>query len=724
MRKVCHRVASLIFGVLLMGCAGSYSTVAAQGSGDHPVGKGNRTLHSPDPGHSGLSGTTGNGIAYNGGPIMGISAGAPIKVYYIWYGDWATQDSGANTILTTLAQGIGGSPYFNINTTYFNSSNQNLINAVSFGGAVNDNYSQGKALGDFGSSGTVESVVAAHAGHDLPLDSNGVYFVLTTPDVSETSGFCTVYCGWHTYTVINGVNVKFAFIGDPLKCPGACEIQSVGPNGSGGGDGMASVVSHELEEAATDPDISAWYNNVGGSAQENADMCAWTFGATSHAANGALYNMTLGGLNYLIQQNWVNAAGGYCGLTYASSPDFSLSPSPSSQTVLPAGGASYTINVGALSGFTGGVTLSVTGGLPSGAAASFTGSPVAAPGSATMNVTTSSTTPPGSYTLTIQGVSGTLTHTASVTLNVADFTISASPSSRSAATGTNTTYTVTAGALNGFTSNVSLSLSGLPTGATFSFSPSSVSGSGSSTLTVMTGTGAVGGPYALTITRTSSGLGPTARAALPISAFTISASPASVTVTQGSSTTSTVTVAAVNGFSGTVGFSVTGLPSGLTASFVPTSVTGPGSSTLKLTAASSTTSGSYPLTVVGASGALMRSTPISVTVNAGAGSISLSASPSNLSLRRSSTNSGTITVTVTPVGGFSGSVALGTSGLPAGATASFSPPSVTLSGSAVTSSLTITIGSGTPNGNSSFNVIASGAGAPQAQVTVTLHVRN
>jgi hypothetical protein len=82
---------------------------------------------------------------------------------------------------------------------------------------------------------------------------------------------------------------------------------------------MASIIAHELEEAVSDPDINAWYTSgpaLLGGGQENADKCAWTFGSTSTASNGSLYNMTLGGNNYLVQQNWVNAAGGYCSLHY------------------------------------------------------------------------------------------------------------------------------------------------------------------------------------------------------------------------------------------------------------------------------------------------------------------------------------------------------------------------------------------------------------------------
>jgi hypothetical protein len=75
---------------------------------------------------------------------------------------------------------------------------------------------------------------------------------------------------------------------------------------------MASVVAHELEETTTDPDLNAWYDTRG---YENADKCAWTFG-TAYTANGAKANMKLGGRDYLIQRNWVNASGGYCAVKY------------------------------------------------------------------------------------------------------------------------------------------------------------------------------------------------------------------------------------------------------------------------------------------------------------------------------------------------------------------------------------------------------------------------
>ena len=104
--------------------------------------------------------------------------------------------------------------------------------------------------------------------------------------------------------------------------------------------------------------------------------------------------------------------------------DFSVSGSPASQTVVQGGSTNYGITVAPTGGFSGQVTLSVAG-LPAGATGSFTPNPTTA--SSTLAVTTAANTPTGNYTLTITGVSGTLTHTATVTLVVnplIDFSVS------------------------------------------------------------------------------------------------------------------------------------------------------------------------------------------------------------------------------------------------------------------------------------------------------------
>jgi hypothetical protein len=246
----------------------------------------------------------GNGINYHGGPVL--LGGTP--TYLIWYGNWSSNT--ATSILTDLMSSIGGSPYFNINTSYYDGSNRHVTNAVTYSGSTTDNYSHGLALSDT----DVQSVVAGAIGSGrVPKDTRAVYFVLTSADVNETSGFCTQYCGWHTHGTILGADIKYSFVGNPDRCPSACSAQTVGPNGNAGADGMASIIAHELEEATTDPDLNAWYDRRG---YENADKCAWTFGTTYTTSNGAQANMQLGSRNFLIQRNWVNASGGYCALSY------------------------------------------------------------------------------------------------------------------------------------------------------------------------------------------------------------------------------------------------------------------------------------------------------------------------------------------------------------------------------------------------------------------------
>ncbi len=149
-----------------------------------------------------------------------------------------------------------------------------------------------------------------------PLDANGVYLVLTSSDVKESSGFCRTYCGFHTHATISGADIKYAFIGNVDQCPNGCEAQLTGPNspstGVGGADGMANVITHETEEAITDPDLNAWFDSSG---QEDADKCNFKFGPTSIAGNGAHFNQTFGGHNWLIQMEWENSRGGGCDQT-------------------------------------------------------------------------------------------------------------------------------------------------------------------------------------------------------------------------------------------------------------------------------------------------------------------------------------------------------------------------------------------------------------------------
>ena len=203
------------------------------------------------------------------------------------------------------------------------------------------------------------------------------------------------------------------------------------------------------------------------------------------------------------------------------------------------------------------------------------------------------------------------------------FTLSDSPSSLTITQGSNGATTITVTPAGGFTGSVTLTASGLPSGVTAVFGTNPTTST--STLTLTASSTATTGTATVTISGTSGSLNASTTLALTVNAaaspnFTIGASPASVTVVQGSNGTSTITITSQNSFSSATTLTATGLPSGVTAGFSVNPVTPPanGSATsvLTLTASATATTGAATVTVTGTSGSLSHSTPIALTVNA------------------------------------------------------------------------------------------------------------
>jgi hypothetical protein len=259
--------------------------------------------HSQSPVHLGMAPTQGSTAAtspliYHGGPLIGTP-----HVYIIWYGNWnqnnGTDNAGGQQIIRDWADNIGGTPHFAINSSK-STNGYSITGNVTFNPFADETTDTGTKtkLRD----ADIQSIVnnAINSGR-LPYDAAGVYFVITSSNVSETSGFCNRYCGWHTYGNLTRGRVRYSFVGNAARCLSSCAPQTVSPNGNPGIDAAISVLTHELEEATTDPDLNAWYDSSGA---EDADKCAWTFGhALYQTGNGAWANMNIGGRDYLIQRN-------------------------------------------------------------------------------------------------------------------------------------------------------------------------------------------------------------------------------------------------------------------------------------------------------------------------------------------------------------------------------------------------------------------------------------
>jgi hypothetical protein len=220
--------------------------------------------------------STYNGITYHGGPVMDNGA----NVYFIWYGNWS--DNTEPEILTYLAKHIGGTAYFNINTSYYDYNpgvqKDPVKNSVNFGVNIFDNYSLGTYLSDQDVGYIVcfaLGACSAPAGYPrLPVDPNGVYFVVASKDVTEQS-FSPLgpFCAWHSYGFLGTIPIKVAFLGDSDAFPLGCQWQNPSPNNNPAADDAANMFAH-----------------------------------------GSSYNLTFAQRPYHLQRLWTNGGGGYCAL--------------------------------------------------------------------------------------------------------------------------------------------------------------------------------------------------------------------------------------------------------------------------------------------------------------------------------------------------------------------------------------------------------------------------
>jgi len=203
-----------------------------------------------------------------------------------------------------------------------------------------------------------------------------------------------------------------------------------------------------------------------------------------------------------------------------------------------------------------------------------------------------------------------------------NFSITASPSSLSVVRGNSGTSTISTTTSGGYNSTVTLAASGLPANVTASFgtNPIAAPGSGSSVVTFTVGAAVTAGTYAITVTGTS-GDGTIVHTAsisltitVPAADFSIAASPSTITISRGSAGNETITTAALNGFSSSIALSASGLPSRVTVSFSPTSITGSGTSTMKITVNSRASTGTHTITITGKSGSKTHTATVALTV--------------------------------------------------------------------------------------------------------------
>lgn len=260
---------------------------------------------------------SGTGIYYHGGPVL--QAGTNVVAVYwasapIYKGGPAVGAAGAGSddgsLIGFFLRNLGGSAYFGINSSYTDGSGKAIANSVSYTSFWANGANAPSGIQNVSDAQMISMLQSGFNSGAIVYDPSTLYLIFTAGKVNLGGGFGSQYCGyhWNATVTIGGAarTALYAAMPYDYAYPGSCTNGTPSPNNDPGADGEVSVLAHEIEETTTDMMGTAWYDNRG---YENADKCAWTWGTY----NG-VWNVTLGGKNFLVQQNWKNVTGGGCAM--------------------------------------------------------------------------------------------------------------------------------------------------------------------------------------------------------------------------------------------------------------------------------------------------------------------------------------------------------------------------------------------------------------------------
>jgi hypothetical protein len=208
-----------------------------------------------------------------------------------WGTSWQNYTGDKVSGLTNFYDGMNNSNYGSTTDEYTATGGVTIIDSIASASALYD-YSAAPT-GAPATSTIASEVCKVLAANKItpPADGNGYYPVY----IDQPRGSAG-YCAWHSNTTCGGVHVAFAFF-FKLDGDAGCDPQSTVSGESQGLAALANVSGHELSEARTDVDGTAWFDRQG---NENADKCAWVFPNN--------YLTFSNGTQWKVQPNWSNNA--------------------------------------------------------------------------------------------------------------------------------------------------------------------------------------------------------------------------------------------------------------------------------------------------------------------------------------------------------------------------------------------------------------------------------
>jgi IPT/TIG domain len=247
-------------------------------------------------------------LTYHGGPVMTTN-----KTYTIFwkppgYSFGAGYDTTINQYFTDVAADSGKTTNVYSTDTQYSS----IQYSSSFGGSVTDTNGfptsgcplyEGdvtKCLTDAQLQTELDSVITNKG---WMRNATNMFFIFTPIGVGSCFDSGGSECSYKVYCAYHGSSNSGAiYANQPYAKHAGCD-EGQYPNGNDA-DPTINVVSHEHNEAITDPRLNAWYDAQGA---ENGDKCAWNFGAVS-GPNGAEYNQTINNNHhYFLQMEWSNS---------------------------------------------------------------------------------------------------------------------------------------------------------------------------------------------------------------------------------------------------------------------------------------------------------------------------------------------------------------------------------------------------------------------------------
>ena len=293
--------------------------------------------------HAALRAASTAGLTYHGGPVVRTNRSYTI----FWQGGASVFGSSYGTLIDRYLRDVAADSgkrtnVYSSDTQYYDTSGR-IAYSATYGGATLDTQA-------FPVSGCVQAVPPnagspcltdaqiraelvrfLNANPSLPRGGQTVYIILLPPqvgvcdDASSTScsfaagGFCAYHSSSGTANVLYTVQ--------PYPDTGGCNVPQH-PNGNVDADNTISLVSHEHNEAITDPYGTAWFDDTTG--YENGDICQFDFGAPLGATGSGQFNQVINGNTYWTQEEWSNIDGACVQRSAARppSPSFTVSPNP------------------------------------------------------------------------------------------------------------------------------------------------------------------------------------------------------------------------------------------------------------------------------------------------------------------------------------------------------------------------------------------------------------